>query len=64
MQVYVIVTCLCADVMSVVIDAPFQIKSGEQTGEPKMTSHVVTNLRVGVSEKAMYFRSFRYFVVQ
>ena len=50
--------------MTVVIDAPFQTKSGEQIGEPKMTSLVVTNLRVGVFKKAMYFCSFRDFVVQ
>ena len=47
----------------VVIVGPFQTKSGEQIGEPIMTSYVVTNLRVSVSEKAIYFRSFRDYVV-
>ena len=37
--------------MSVVVDAPFRTESGEQLVSRKMTSYVVSNLRVGVSEK-------------
>ena len=48
----------------VVVDAPFQTESGEQLVSRKMTSYVVSNLRVGVSEKkTIYFRSFRDYVM-
>ena len=46
----------------VVVDAPFRTENGEQLVSRKMASYVVSNLRVGVSEKTIYFRSFRDYV--